>query len=69
MFLFRLNYVQHLRLSLKNVCDSVTREVIHKIFTTTFLVVTPCNFDTVTNVACESAALSSGTLNSVYPHN
>ena len=69
MFLSRLNYVQHLRLSLKNVCDSVTREILHKILTKTFLVLTSCSFDMVTNVSCETAASSSGTLNSVYPHN
>jgi hypothetical protein len=56
MFLSRLNNVQYLRLSLKNACGSVTRAVLHKILTTTFLVETPCNFDTVTNVSYKSAA-------------
>jgi len=56
MFLSRLNYVQQLLLSIKNVCDSVTRDVLHKILTTNFLVVMPCNCDTGTNISYESVA-------------
>ena len=64
MFFSRLNYVQHLRLSIKNVYDSLTRVALHKILTTTYAIATR-----VPMFHTNLLPPSSGTLNSVYPHN